>query len=171
MASKRTKYRQLSKRLRAGELVRIANGVYAHPAELEGLEGDFYRATLLVGKNSAICLLSALQFYGLSEQMFGGTWILISYSHSKPRSRSIHAVRSRSPHFKTGIVSKGKFRITTIERTIVDAFRYKRLTGVSTAVDAMKKALSEGLTNREKLFLMAKKLGAYRQMLPYLEAL
>src|SRR3989338_6165258 len=138
MPSLRTKYRKISTQISSGKKVRVGKGIYADPQDLEGLEGDFYRATLLCGKPSLICLLSALKFHGLSEQVFGGTWILLPYNSYLPRKKVLRAVRSRRPFCKTGIISTPKFKITNIEKTIVDCFRYQRLVGVSTAIEALK---------------------------------
>ena len=171
MTSKRTKYRDLAARIQTGELLRVGKGVYAKPRDLEGPEGDFYRATLLCGKESAICLLSALQFYGLSEQIFGGTWIIVPYMSYPPMKKVLRPVRSRRPYWKIGIHETRKYKITTIDRSIVDAFRYQRLVGISTAVYALKTALREKMTTKKRIFEMAKKLGVSQTIIPYLEAL
>ena len=149
----------------------MGKGIYANPKDLEGLEGDFYRATLLCHRQSAICLLSALKYYDLSEQIFGGTWILLPYNAYLPRKKVLRPVRTRRPQWKIGISSKGRYKITNLERTIVDAFRYHRLVGISTAVDALKVALREKKTTKSKIYDMAKKLNAWKKLLPYLEAL
>jgi predicted transcriptional regulator of viral defense system len=171
VASSRTKYRQLAKRVVAGELTRVGKGVYVDPKKLEGLEGDFYRATLLCGRQSAICLLSALKYYDLSEQIFGGTWIFLPDSAYLPRKKVLRPVRTRRPHWKIGIIKKNQYKITNIERTLVDAFRYHRLVGIPTAVDALKAGLKDKKTTKSKIYEMAKKLGAAKKILPYLEAL
>lgn len=103
--------------------------------------------------------------------MFGGVWILIPYSSTPPKSKFIRAIRSRSPFFRTGIKTEQKFRITNIERTIVDAFRYSRHVGIATAVHALKSAIIEKMTTKEKVYLMAKKLNAEKKILPYLESI
>ncbi len=171
MASSRTKYRKIAEKITSGDLVRVGKGVYAKPSDLEGLDGDFYRATLLCGHPSAICLLSALKYYGLSEQIFGGTWVLLPYTAYLTRKKVLRPVRSRRPQWKTGIISKSKFKITTLERTLVDVFRYHRLIGIPSAIDALKRALKEKQTTKSKVFEMAKKLNYSKQILPYLEAL
>lgn len=171
MPSNRTKYRKISENIASGEVVRVGQGVYAKPEDLDGIEGDFYRATLLCGKQSVICLLSALQYYGLSEQMFGGVWILLPYASYVPRKKFIRAVRSRRPHWKIGVVSTSRYKITSIERSVVDAFRYHRLIGISVAVYALKTALHEKQTTKNKIYDMAKKLGADKIIVPYLEAM
>ena len=171
MTSSRTKFRKMAEKVNAGELVRVGNGIYAKPEDLEGIEGDFYRATLLGGSRSAICLLSALKYYGLSEQIFGGTWILLPYTAYLPRKKFLKSIRARNPRWRIGITKTSRFKITSIERTIVDAFRYRRLVGVPTAVYALKTALREKQTAKEKIFSMAKKLSADKIILPYLESI
>ncbi|PWU17894.1 MAG: hypothetical protein C5B49_08090 [Bdellovibrio sp.] len=169
--SVRTKYRNLAKQIQNGEVVRLSKGVYASPKDIEGIEGDFFRATRIVGKPSSICLISALKFYGLTEQMFGGIWILVPYARSAPPARSLRTVRSRSPHFRIGIVDHGQFRITDLERTIVDCFRYSRMVGMTTAVSALKQVIADGLTTRDKVYAMARRLRVEKKVIPYLESL
>lgn len=171
MASRRTKFRKLALKINSAQLVRLNRGVYALPYDLEGLEGDFYKASLVCGKPSAICLLSALQYYGLTEQIFGGIWVLVPYTRTPTKSKFIRVVRSRAPHFRTGIRREKKFRITNIERTLVDTFVYSRQVGIGTAVFALKKAIQTKITTKEKVFLMAKKLKQVKLLLPYLESL
>ncbi len=169
MPSTRTKYRKLAEQVETGELVRIQKGTYSKPEKLFDLEGDFYKATLLAGKQSAVCLASALQYYGLLEQIIGHTWILVSHK-DRPRSEKIKIVRSRQPKWKVGIVSHRTFSITNIERSIVDSFRYQKLVGIPTALHALKTALKEKQTTKSKIFDMAKKLGTEKRMIPYLES-
>lgn len=171
MPSKRTKYREIKKRLLAGEILRLGKGVYARPQDLEGLEGDFFRATLLCGKPSAICLLSALKYYGLSDQMHGGIWIFIPYTKSASRKKAIKTIRTRNPCWKIGISNNSRYKITDLERTLVDCFRYQRLIGISTAVQALKLALKEKKTTKNKIFYMAEKLNAEKLLQPYLDSM
>lgn len=170
MVSKRTQFRQKAKLITEGKLVRIKRGVYAPLESLRDIEGDFYRATLLCGNRSAICLGSALQYYGLSEKLTGRIEILIPYESSVPRKKSIKAIRSRSPHWDIGIVTKKKFSITNVERTIIDLFRSPRHFAISEAISVLKKALKEKKVTKNTLYNMAQKLNCLKRILPYLEA-
>ena len=151
-------------------MIRIKRGVYVTPNKLEGIEGDFYKATLLYGRPSAICLSSALQYYGLSEKLTGKIQILIPYEANIPQSKSMKPIRSRNPEWSIGIIKKGKFAITSIERTIIDLFRYPRHFAISEAISVLKKALKEKKTTKNDIYNMAKKLDALKKLLPYLEA-
>ncbi len=171
MTSKRTLYRQRSQKLQQGEVIRLKRGVYVKPDELEGIEGDFYKATLLCGKPSAICLGSALQYYGLSERLTGKIQIIAPYETTPPRSKSVMMIRSRSPHWRIGIKKLGRFSITTVERTLVDMFRFPRHFPISDAIAIMKNALKEKRTSKNDIYNMAKKLDVLKKILPYLEAI
>jgi predicted transcriptional regulator of viral defense system len=159
------------KKVASGELERVARGAYAKPEDLMDIEGDFYRATLICGKTSAIYLGSALQYYGLSERLSGKTTIMVPYESTPARNMRVRVVRSRSPHWRIGIVKMPRFKITTVERSIVDAFRYARLMGLNEAIYALKIALKERQTTKTKIYDMACALKAQKVIIPYLEAL
>ncbi len=171
MAAKSTLYRKRKKQIEAGELERVTKGIYVDPKDLMDIEGDFYRATLICGKNSAICLGSALQYYGLSERLSGKTVIMVPYESAPSRNKRLRIVRTRNPHWRVGITKLPRFKITTVERSIVDAFRYWRLIGINEAIYALKTALKERQTSKTKIYDMAQTLKAQKVILPYLEAL
>lgn len=171
MTARSTVYRKRKKQVETGELERVTNGIYVDPKDLMDIEGDFYRATLICGKNSAICLGSALQYYGLSERLSGKTVIMVSYESAPSRNKRVRIVRSRNPRWRVGITKMPRFKITTVERSIVDAFRYWRLIGINEAIYALKIALKERQTTKTKIYDMAQKLKAQKVILPYLEAI
>lgn len=171
MPAKSTQYRKRVSQVASGILEKVARGIYADPKDLMDIEGDFYRATLICGKTSVICLGSALQYYGLSERLSGKTVIMVPYGSTPARNKRVRVVRSRSPRWRIGITKMPRFKITTVERSIVDAFRYWRLIGINEAVYALKVALKERQTTKTKIYDMAQKLKAQKIILPYLEAL
>ena len=170
MAAKTTLYYRRRKLQEAGKLVKVTKGVYAKPEDLMDLEGDFYRATLICGKSSVICLASALQYYGLSERLSGKTVVMVPYETAPSRNKRLRVVRSRNPRFRIGVVKHPRFKITNVERSIVDTFRYWRLAGINDAIYGLKIALKERQTTKSKIYDMAKKLNAGKLILPYLEA-
>lgn len=171
MSSKRTQFRKKAAKRKRDGLIRVRKGYYIEASEAQGLEGDFYRATLALNNPSIICLNSALQYFGLSEQMLGGVWIMIPYEQTAPKTTNIRAVRSRHVQPRTGIMMLKNFRITNLERTLVDLFRYRRLVGIQTAVQSLRQSLQKKMTTKSKVLEMAKKLGATKTLLPYLEAI
>jgi len=171
MISKRTKYRRQRKLIDTEKLVKVKNGVYVRPNELVGIEGDFYFATLIYGKKSAICFSSALKYYGLSAKLTGKIQILISYGASAPQRKSIQIIRSRKPRFQIGIKRENKFSITTLERTLVELFHSPKYFSPAEAIYALKEAIEKKLTDKKSVYMMAKKLHCEEKILPYLEAI
>jgi predicted transcriptional regulator of viral defense system len=163
---------QLAKLLRDGVVVRVAYGIYLSSNIIDLSEEDQMKSALLrTGEPSAICLQSALSYYNLTDIIPKKIWILVlatKVSHQK----DLRLWRRRKPKWDIGIDKKGKLRITSIERTIVECLRYKELVGgPGEAVSALKRALSERKTTPTKLLKIASKLEIKERVLPYLESL
>lgn len=60
---------QLSRLVKKGFLERLERGVYRVPAMDINEEDSFRTATLITGPVSAICLLSALCYYNLTDEI------------------------------------------------------------------------------------------------------
>lgn len=124
-----------------------------------------------------ICLDSALFFYGVTVLIPHRVWIAIPASGWKPQDSEPHmeTVRFREPYFSEDRTS---FRINgvnvlvySLEKTLVDSFRNPKLVRRPVAIEALRTALEEKKTTSFKIRKAAEKYGAYRVMLPYLDAL
>ena len=63
---------------------RVAHGTYKSTSDEYDIETALIEATFIVGKPSVICLLSALEFYGLTDQIPKKTWVMVSaYKRSR----------------------------------------------------------------------------------------
>ncbi len=141
------------------------------PASLDyNEENQFKVATLIVGEPSAICLLSALSVYDLTDEIPRQTWVTVPQS-KRTREKSLKILRQVDPQWDIGIHKRNGYAITSIERTIVEAFFYKRMLGSNVAVHALREAVRKKLTTPSKVLDMAKKLGVVHSLLPYLEAM
>lgn len=148
----------------------VAKGIYI-PTSLDyNEENQFKAATLVVGAPSAICLLSALSVYNLADQIPRQTWIIVPKS-KRTNVRSLKILRMSDPMWDIGIEKKNGYSITSIERTIVEAFCYKRMLGSNVAVEALREGIKNKLTTGSKVLSMAQKLGVVHRLLPYLEAI
>lgn len=149
---------RLSYYVKTNRIERIAHGVY------RGLESsvdaDFQWEDLIVTVKSipqgAVCLISALALYELTDEMPREHWIAVSHSTSAPKRESTRIVRMRD--MKTGIttytIGQETVKIFDRERTIVDAFRYL---SKEIAIKALKTAVS----GRSQKKLDIKKLQQY----------
>ncbi len=148
----------------------VSRGVYM-PINIDyNEENQFKVATLITGEPSVICLLSALSVYGLTDQIPRQTWVTVPKS-KRTREKSLKILRQVDPQWNIGIHKKNGYSITSIERTIVEAFFYKRMLGSNVAISALREAVKAKITTPSKVLDMSKKLGVVRSILPYLEAM
>ncbi len=147
----------LSRLVKDERIRRLGYGLYAHPEfEIPPEEIDFAVACARFGPNSAIGGLSALFHYRLVNQPPSQVWIIA------PPEKSDHNKFYRTLRTKTspteGINKLEFYRMTNIERTIIEALRYSSKLGPRLAINAARKALQDNLTTERKLGEMATKL-------------
>ncbi len=152
--------KELKGLIEAGHLKRLQRGVYLKQETenyAQGICEVFEAATLLVGAPSAICLHSALHYYGLDHDIPEKCWIMVPFT-KRCAHKSIRVYRSRNPRWDIGINSQDGFQITTLERTLVDALTNPRAIELDQAIAALKVALDKNLTDFHKIIAMAGKL-------------
>jgi len=153
-----------------GIFEQVTHGVY-RPAQGDYNEEDQYRvATLVVGTPSAICLISALAHYDLTDIIPKKTWIMVPNT-KRSQCSNLKLQRQRTPQWNIGINTCDGYDITSIERTVVDAICAKNKIGTQVAVEALRRSTQSKKTNLSKIMAMAKQLGVLHRVLPYIEAL
>jgi predicted transcriptional regulator of viral defense system len=147
--------RMLSYYAGKGEFERIAQGVYTSPqyvAKDENLKWEDLAIAASNIKGGVICLMSALVYYDLTDEMMREFWIAVDNDHSKAKFPLCHIVRMRNMDLGVKKIELAgiKVKIFDIERTIVDSFR---LLDVETAMKALKRYLNGdiGKPNIQKL--------------------
>ncbi len=138
-----------------GEILRLAHGLYQHPlAKIDPSEVDFAIAYKKFGPKSAVGGLSALFRYGLISQVPDRIWVIVpsAVKSTDPLYRCIRTKHSS----KVGIENHCFYRMTTIERTLIESLRFATKIGLGIAVSATRKALKERKTTKKKIYEMAK---------------
>ena len=158
--------------LETGKVERLAHGVYRSTEEVDLSPEDQYKAVLLrVGKPSAICLISALAYYHLTDVIPKQTWALVG-ADKLSNQKDIRLWRRRNPRWRIGIIVLDEVRITNVERTLIECLHHKNLIGgTALAIDAIRLAIQEKKTTMSDLLKMAERLGVKNKILPYLEVL
>lgn len=153
-----------------GSLERISRGIYqaADKAMFE-LEDQYRSATLRCGLPSAICLLSALEHYHLTDLIPNKTWIMVP-NEKRIRATELKLVRLRKPHWEIGIRKASGYWITSIDRTLIECLLQKRLFSSAEALSSIKQALAEKKTTLNNLFEIARKMKVIDRVLPYIQA-
>ncbi len=154
-----------------GLIERISKGMY----KIKDLDFDFpiewedLAITALSIPRGVICLISALCYYGLTDEMMREFWIAVPHTTTSPSRKNVRIVRMRNISLGQTTIKIGnqKLKIFDRERTIVDSFRYL---DKETALKALKAYLNDSNTKPDinKLLRYAKKLRV--DLNPYISA-
>lgn len=130
--------------VRKGNLRRLSRGIYRDAkaeCKLDLRWEDLVVAALSI-PDGAICLVSALAIYNLTEEIPREHWIAIPHRLRAPHRNGIRGVRMRNMSLGKTEMTLGGGRISIFdrERTLVDSFRYL---GRETAIKALKMYFSE----------------------------
>ena len=161
---------QLIQFLQNEHVHRLSRGVYILSGADLSDEAQFQAATMRIDGPSAVCLMSALAFYGITDHIPKKVWLLVPEDKHSAH-KDIRLLRSRNPKWKIGIDPHKGYKITNLERSIVDALTTKRVLGFSVGVSALKSALQGKKTTLDKIIKMATQLGVDHRVMSYIEAL
>lgn len=166
----------LSRMERAGEITRLARGLYQKADADLVAEHSLAEATKRAPKG-IICLTSALAFHGLTVQIPRAIWMAFGKTEWFPRTGQppIRGVRFAAAYLHHGIethVIEGvPVRVFTIAKTIVDCFRNRRQVGTSIAIEGLQEALRQRKVTAADIMAGAERGRVAKAILPYVEAL
>ena len=162
-------HQELSILVKEEKVNRMEWGIYLHPKANIPREIDFQVAYKKFGPNSAIGGLTALFHYNLAEQVPKQTWVLVP-PEKRVISRKFRIIRTKTP-LNRGIIEGNGYRIVSIERAIVEAFKLSSKMGERTAIHACRVAIQQRQTTLKKIGMMAKELGLTSYFNKYSEAI
>lgn len=155
-----------------GQIEKVSRGMYKikdidfHSA----FEWEDLAITALSIPNGVICLISALCYYGLTDEIMREFWIAIPHATTSPARENARIVRMRNISFGQTTIKIGsrKIKIFDRERTVVDSFRYLDKETALKALQAYLKATNDKKPDIDKLLKYAKKLRV--DLTPYILA-
>ncbi|PJE01526.1 MAG: transcriptional regulator [Mycobacterium sp.] len=166
----------LSRMERAGEVVRLARGLYQLPdAELD-VHHSLAEAAKVVPKG-VICLTSALAFHGLTDQLPFRVWLAIGTKDWSPKADRppLRIVRFTPALLDDGVethmIESVPVPIFGIAKTIADCFRHRRSVGQAVALEGLQEALRQRKATPAEIAKFAERGGIGTVVRPYLEAL
>lgn len=166
----------VSRMERAGEVVRLARGLYQLPDAALDPHQSLAEAARLVPKG-VICLASALAFHGLTDQMPPKVWIAIGRKDWRPRVNYPPLRVARFSDEELGRSVEGKKIAGTavpvfgVAKTVADLFRYRRTVGELLAVEGLRQALRQRKATPAQIAREAQAAGVWTTLQPYLMAL
>ncbi|MBX3178124.1 MAG: type IV toxin-antitoxin system AbiEi family antitoxin domain-containing protein [Candidatus Hydrogenedentes bacterium] len=159
-----------------GLLERLDRGLYAVPGALQTEHRSLVEVCKLI-PHGVICLLSALQFHGMTTQNPFEVWLAIGESKGIPRTCHVplRIARFSGESLKAGVESHDvdgtELRVFTAAKTVADCFKYRNKIGVDIAAEALRDYLRQRKGPIDGLTKYARVCRVERVMEPYLEAL
>lgn len=160
----------LTKLIKQGLIEKTGYGQYRDASLLHEPEADYQMAMKVTRSPAAICLLSALAYYDLTDSIPKKVWVLVPQEVRRRHPR-LRLVRKRNPQWNVGIVEKSGYAITSIERSIVESLILHRLIGKNEALAALKRAIKNKKTTIPKIYNVARAMEVDARIQAYLEAL
>ena len=165
---------EISRRVAAAKLVRVARGLYALPGYEEGEHG----ALVTVARRSpgvVFCLLTALRFHDLTTQAPFEVWIAIGNKAYPPRIDypPLRVMRVSATALASGIakhkVDGTTIRVTTPARTVADCFKFRSKVGLDVALEALRDVRRARKATVDEIWKEARVDRVANVMRPYLE--
>jgi predicted transcriptional regulator of viral defense system len=159
-----------------GVIERVDRGLYCIPGALQ----TEHRSLLEVCKrvpSGVICLLSALEYHGMTTQSPFEVWIAIRQSSKIPRIGNVQLriARFSSESLTAGVethkVGGTDIRVFSAAKTIADCFKYRNKIGVDVAVEAARAYLRQCKGSIDDLVEYGRICRVERVMELYLEVL
>ena len=159
-----------------GQLTKASRGLYQRAnttlSENEGLAIVAARAP-----HAVFCLLTALQFHGLTTQLPRQVWIALPQGSHTPKVDypPLKLIRYSGDAFTQGIdthrIDQIDVRVYCVAKTVADCFKHRNKIGLDVALEALKDARAQKKASADDIWHYAKICRVANVMRPYLEAL
>ncbi|GAB4329279.1 MAG: type IV toxin-antitoxin system AbiEi family antitoxin domain-containing protein [Calditrichia bacterium] len=127
--------------------------------------------------NGVVCLLSALQFHGITTQQHFEIWLALDMKARKPKILDfpVRIVRFTGASLNEGIethtIEGVPVKVYNIAKTVTDCFKYRNKVGLDVALEALRECRQERRCSMDELWDYAKICRVANVMRPYLEAI
>ena len=161
-------------RLRAqGFIGRIGHGVYSCPA-YSSTEFITYAEAAAVAPQGVVCLFSALKIHGLTLENPHRIHLALPVGHRVPKNDlPLDIYHFSGDAYAFGIETvrspDGDFKVYSVEKTLVDCFKFRNRIGLDVAIAALKDAKANKPIDHAALWKAIRICRMERVMQPYLE--
>lgn len=165
----------LTRMAASGQLERAARGLYRLP-DSGSSEHDGLVTVASKVPQAVVCLLSALQFHGLTTQLPWQVWFAMPRGSHVPRLEypPIRMVQFTGEAYTQGIETHErdgvKLHVYSVAKTVADCFKHRNKIGMDVALEALKDARAQGRASFDDLWRCAKVCRVSNVMRPYMEA-
>ena len=165
----------LSRLERQGKIQRNGRGLYtlADAAATEQLDlMEVCKRT----PEGVVCLISALNFHGMTTQIPHEVWLAIGNKAHQPRIEypPVRIVRFSKASLEFGAETRDldgvAVRVTTPAKTVADCFKFRSIVGTDVSIEALKEYRGKRKGTLDELWRAAEVCRVTNVMRPYLEA-
>lgn len=166
----------LNKLYRERVLERPSRGIYT----LKGAPADQNQTLIEACKRipkGTVCLLSALQFHGLTTQLPFEVWLAIDVKAHRPQGDlpPVRIFRFSKVSLSFGVerhkIGNSIVNVYSPAKTVADCFKYRNKIGLDVAIEALRAVWSKKQSCMDDLYNAAKACRVANIMRPYLESL
>lgn len=160
----------------SGKLARAGRGLY-RLADASLSENENLAIVAARSPQAVFCLLTALQFHGLTTQLPRQVWIALPQGSHAPKMDypPLKLIQYSGDAFTQGIethrIDQVEIRVYSVPKTVADCFKHRNKIGLDVALEALKDARSQKKASADDLWRYAKICRVANVMRPYLEAI
>lgn len=166
----------MSRMTRDGDVIRLARGLYQLPdAELDANHGLAEAAKRM--PKAVVCLVSALAFHGLTDQVPRRTWMSIGQKDwaTVLDGATVQIVRFTprllAEAVEMHVIEGVQVKIFGVAKTVADCFRHRSKIGLNVAIEGLQETLRQRKATAGEIARASEGGGVATVIRPYLEAL
>ena len=165
-----------SRLVRDGRIVRLSRGLYQLPEAAMDTHHSLAEVAKRVPRG-VVCLVSALAFHDLTDQLPAKVWIALGRKDWKPRVSypPLQVARFSEQELLSGIethqIEGVSVPIYSVPKSLADAFRYRSRIGIAVCLESLRSAIKGKKATPAEIAKQAVESGIWKVMQPYLEAL
>lgn len=125
---------------------------------------------------AVVCLLSALEFHGITTEWPREVWIAIPRGTRRPVTQSppLKVLQSSGPAYALGIeehpIAGVQVKVYSAAKTVADCFKFRNQIGVTVAVAALRDVWRLRKATADDLYRAATACRVWNVMKPYVES-
>lgn len=166
----------LTRMAASGQLEKVGRGLYRLPGA-NASEHETLTAVATRVPQAVFCLLTALQFHGLTTQLPRQVWIAMPRGSHVPKLDypPVKMVQFTGEAYTEGVEvferDQVSLRVYGAAKTVADCFKHRNKIGLDVALEALRDARAQKKASADDLWHFAKICRVANVMRPYLEAI
>ncbi len=159
----------------SGQITQITRGVYRLSDEPPTENIELIAATIRV-PDGVICLISALTFHRITNEVPHEVYMAIPKGRQKPKLNypPLRIFRFAPEAYSSGVelhsMEGTRIKIYSMEKTVADCFKFRNRIGLDVALEALRHCI-RNKGSRKKILEFARVCRVERVIRPYLEAI